>query len=74
MTILVAHCRQVNATKLWCFHKRWRQSVDLVLCNSLKMSSNMKRKVFVTRPDVSAAGLNMLKERWVIYFMWHLIV
>jgi hypothetical protein len=65
MTILVTHCRQVNVTKICGFHKRLKQSVGLVSYISLKLSSsNMsKRKIFITRPDVPAPGLNMLKER-----------
>jgi hypothetical protein len=65
MTILVTPCRQINVAKICGFHKRFRQRVDFVSCNSLRLSSsNMnKRKIFVTRPDVPAAGLNMLKER-----------
>jgi hypothetical protein len=61
MTILLTYCRQVRLAKLCHFHKSLVRSVCRnVVCKSSNMS---KQKIFVTRPDVPEAGLNMLKER-----------
>jgi hypothetical protein len=64
MTIFVTHCRQVKIAKLCNLHKSLRKSVFLMYSSLRPCSSDMsKRKIFVTRPDVPEAGLNMLKER-----------